>query len=368
MSEIQLPSHNEKIVFKDHSILPYFTNEDFSHYLNEDATLKNDDFLLIQVHSVGLNPIDAMMYNVSTKLLTGCSNKGLGRDFSGTIVKTGKNVKDFQYGDNVCGTLVDMYSPIGSLSKYIYIDYNKIKKVLLKFDHEKLTYDQASSWPIVLTTAYDGIFRCKNLKLDSNSNVLVIGGGTSVGMLAIQICKKILNCQNIVTVCSSKSNELVNNFGATKTIDYTAVDDILNPILDLNLKFDLIFDCVGNNNLLLHLPTLLNDPLKTNATYVTIVGDNKYNYRDAAFFGLIKTMIICSLRQALCRTKLYGGYNYRLLFVDVSHEEFEKCLKWLEDKTLLLPIDSTYAWKKFPDAFERLISNKAKGKVIVEVD
>ena len=81
-----------------------------------------------------------------------------------------------------------------------------------------LSLFEASAYPLVLETAYDGLVSIAKLNERKNANVLILGGTSAVGMMAIQLCKY-FGCKNIVT--TSRQEELCKSLGATHVINYT---------------------------------------------------------------------------------------------------------------------------------------------------
>jgi reticulon-4-interacting protein 1, mitochondrial len=60
--------------------------------------------LLIKVHNVSINPCDVQMWKSPVVGLV-AGDKGIGRDYSGTVVAVGSNVKGWSQGDKVFGLL-----------------------------------------------------------------------------------------------------------------------------------------------------------------------------------------------------------------------------------------------------------------------
>jgi NADPH:quinone reductase-like Zn-dependent oxidoreductase len=67
--------------------------------------------VIIRTHAVGVNPIDEKCRQGNLTLLLKTPLPFiLGRDYCGTIVSKGDQVKDFNIGDVVFGTSPDLYS------------------------------------------------------------------------------------------------------------------------------------------------------------------------------------------------------------------------------------------------------------------
>ena len=69
----------------------------------------------------------------------------------------------------------------------------------------------------------------------------VLGGSSACGMYATYLAKSI-NCF-VAATCSTKNIDVVKSFGVDMIIDYTSQH--WTEVGQGNMKYDLIFDCVG---------------------------------------------------------------------------------------------------------------------------
>lgn len=86
-----LPGSDLRIVEKD--VLPLPANE-----------------ILVKVHAASINPCDIQLWR-SGLVAVVAGDKGMGKDFSGTIVAVGENVKGWTEGDEIFGLLFHIVSP-----------------------------------------------------------------------------------------------------------------------------------------------------------------------------------------------------------------------------------------------------------------
>jgi NADPH:quinone reductase-like Zn-dependent oxidoreductase len=79
----------------------------------------SENELLIEVVSGSVNPIDYKQRKGNHKLFFGSDFPiVLGYDVAGIVTKTGKEIKDFQKGDKVCGVLNNKYGGgLGAFAK-----------------------------------------------------------------------------------------------------------------------------------------------------------------------------------------------------------------------------------------------------------
>jgi len=168
--------------------------------------------------------------------------------------------------------------------------------------------------PLVFLTAYTALFYYASLPdpPTSNRSILILGGSTGVGIYALQIAKKRLQC-HIVTTASTRNIEFVKSLGADEVIDYTKTQVLRGALQHLpNGGFDAVIDLVGGTELIPHLNTLL----KSKAAYVTIVGDKttRHLVGGAAIYPFFPRMVL--------RTLLgYLGYGRQYYCINLLPKE-----------------------------------------------
>ena len=128
------------------------------------------DELLVQVHAVGLNPIDNMIPTGMFKpVLHFQLPATLGSDLAGIVVAVGSQVTRFKPGDAVFASIFDLGR--GSLAEFAVVPESA---AALK--PENLNFVQAASIPMVGLTAWHTFFQTTHLTLHEKK-VLVIGYG-----------------------------------------------------------------------------------------------------------------------------------------------------------------------------------------------
>lgn len=74
---------------------------------------------------------------------------------------------------------------------------------------------------------------------------------------------------------------------------------------------------------------------------------------------------------ALLRPKWLGGsslpYKLVMLHADNEHDSLKQIAQWLEEGKLKPIIDSEHAFEDALNAYDKIMSGRAKGKVIVKV-
>ena len=235
----------------------YYSNSwkrtiDFGDYLVP-SNLKGDE-VLIKVHSASLNPSD-FKFNFSRLPFYRWykfPNLGIGKDFSGEIVKTGTLITKFRTGDLVYG-----FSTMGTLQEYTIA-----KEKWIHIIPDRIKFEEAAGLPLVGVTVYqaltyffknseDNIYNEFEQETDlSGKNILVIGATGGCGHVAVQLAK-FLNANEVYGVCSSAKVELIKNLQvceevfAYDSINFQkSMEDVL--ISEGEPKLDLILDTVSS--------------------------------------------------------------------------------------------------------------------------
>ena len=206
------------------------------------------------------------------------------------------------------------------------------------------SWEQAAALPLVWLTSRTTIAAVEPYV--KNKKVVVLGGSSSTGMYAVYLAAQ--RGWDVLATCSSRNADFVKSMGAISIVDYNN-----SPVRQLVKEFapDAIIDCVGGTECL--------DIAKR---YVTIVGDktSRSSMGGAAIYLWHPKMLM---------RMLMGKYGLSELKYDCLNLELKK--PWLEE-TVSLPqdkiiIDSTWKFDQVREAFERLNTSRARGKVVVTV-
>lgn len=147
------------------------------------------DAVIVKTKALALNPVDTKMIGPFA-----CPGAILGCDVAGEIVAIGSDVKrDLKIGDRVCASADGMnhYRPLGgAFAEYVSLPGDLVMKL-----PETMTYEQAA--PLGTALASAGLALFWSLKIPASLEqpaekpfwVLVNGGASSVGTMAIQLAK-----------------------------------------------------------------------------------------------------------------------------------------------------------------------------------
>ena len=152
----------------------------------------------------------------------------LGADIAGRIEAVGKNVKQFQPGDEVFG---DQWVKWGGFAEYVCA-----RESVLVSKPAGLTFEEAAAVPQAGVLAVQGL-RDKG-QIQPGQKVLINGAGGGVGTFAVQIAKSV--GAEVTGVDSAGKLDMLRSIGADHVIDYTQEDFTRN-----GHRYDLILDVIG---------------------------------------------------------------------------------------------------------------------------
>jgi NADPH:quinone reductase-like Zn-dependent oxidoreductase len=293
-----------------------------------------DEEVLIKVRAASVNPRDWHFMRGApymVRIMTGLQKpeKGrLGVDLAGQVEAVGRNVTQFQPGDQVFG------ASLGAFAEYVCVDQNSVA-----VKPANLTFEQAAAMPTGGLTALQAL---RKGRIRPGQKVLINGAAGGVGTFAVPIAKS-LGAQ-VTGVCSTRNVSLVRSIGADHVIDYTQED-----FTKSGQRYDLIFDCVGNHSL-----SASRRVISPNGTYLMVGGSGGGRWMGPLALGLKAVLLSRFVSQDL------------VMFLASSNKEDLVTLKRLaESKTVTPVIDRAYPLSELPEAIRYLEEGHARGKVVV---
>jgi NADPH:quinone reductase-like Zn-dependent oxidoreductase len=298
-----------------------------------------DDGVLVRVHAASVNPVDwhsmtGTPYLVRMQAgLRKPKSKELGVDFAGTVEEVGKDVEQFQPGDEVFG------ARNGSLAEYVCV--REERAVVHK--PAGVTFEDAGAVAVAAISALQGL-RDKG-KIQSGQKVLINGASGGVGSFAVQVAKWF--GAEVTAICSTRNVETARSIGADRVIDYTQEDFTRN-----GERYDLILDVAGNRSWSEYKRVLAGKGT------LVVVGGPKGN------------RWIGPLSQALKLRLGSIGDSRRVMapfLAKINKADLLVLQKLLEAGTVRTVIDRRYELSEAPEAFRYLGDGHARGKVVVTV-
>ncbi|OWZ20517.1 hypothetical protein PHMEG_0005048 [Phytophthora megakarya] len=304
--------------------------------LNPGATLKPlaATEVCVKVHCAAVNPIDFRMLKYGKHFLgkTPSPENPIrsGFDVAGVVVAVGPGeVNGLQVGDEVYG-MPDV-TQSGTFAEYV-----NLSAKFLSTKPTNMSFMEAAGVPTVGETSYQSLVDYGNLK--AGQRVLILGGGSSCGMFAIQIAKAI--GAEVVTTCSARNTDLVKSLGADRVVDYTEEKwgEALPPH-----SVDLIFDCaVEPNSWNCEAQRVLKP---STGVFVTLAGARQTND---------------PVQSPIKATRFS-------IFARSSSSYLEPLTKLIEAGKLRTVINSVYPLGELTEAIKEQMEGRVQGKIIIVV-
>ena len=188
--------------------------------------------LLIRVHSAGITG-DELSW---TEVYKPSNLRIPGHDISGTITALGPEYSGpFRVGDAVFAMLAAERG-MGQ-AEYAIAKPDEVARKPVALSHA-----QAAALPIPVLTAWEALFRHAGEHLKNGGEgkrILVTGASGAVGLVLVQIAKKVLGTQ-VVALASQGKHALLKKMGTDEVVDYKLAD--WETQLE---KVDLVFDMAG---------------------------------------------------------------------------------------------------------------------------
>lgn len=291
-----------------------------------------DDEVLVRVAATSVNPAEwyGMTGLVLGRLMGGLfkpKDIRLGVDYAGVVEAMGKNVTQFQVGDEVYG------ARSGAFAEYVCVKNHIYPKPA------NITFEQAGSVGVAAMTALQGLR--DHGKLQAGQKVLINGASGGVGTYAVQIAKAL--GAEVTAVCSPRNVELIRSLGADHIIDYTKADFTRN-----SQRYDMMLDIAGSRPW-----HEVRRVLKPDAHYV-IVGAPKGTKVIGPLGFIVKTRV-ASFR---------ASQKVVFFIAKFVREDFLLLNQWFESGLVKPFVEKSYPLGKIADAMHHLGTGHARGKIV----
>jgi len=298
----------------------------------------NEDEVLVKVHATSLNAADFETLRGTWSARFGGPlrpmHKILGTDLAGRVERVGRNVKQFQPGDEVWGDLSFPYG-FGTFAEYVSVSEEALapKPASMSFE-EASTYPQAAI--ISLQTLRD------KGQIQPGQKVLINGAGGGMGTFAVQIAK--LYGAEVTGVDSARKLDMLRSLGADHVIDYAQKDYTKSGQL-----YDVIVDVVAHRSFFDYRRAL-----SPEGRFI-IVGGSLGTFLQVVLLGAL--------------TSRSGSKKLGLNAYDMNNREDYAELEGLFEAGKVVPvIDRRYPLSEVPEALRYLEAGHALGKVVITVE
>ncbi|MCL8249822.1 NAD(P)H-quinone oxidoreductase [Aeromicrobium fastidiosum] len=190
--------------------------------------------VLIRVTAAGVNRADLLQRQGHYDPPPGATDV-LGLESSGDIVAVGDGVTDLQPGEHVCALLSG-----GGYAEYVAVPAGQVA-----IAPDGVTLTEAAGLMEVAATVWSNVFMMG--KLQHGETLLVHGGGSGIGTMAIQLGKA-FGATVVVTVGSEEKAAFCRELGADLTINYRE-QDFVEEMKAADLRADVILDIIGGKYL-----------------------------------------------------------------------------------------------------------------------
>jgi len=301
-----------------------------------DKPVLEDDRVLVRVHASSVNPVE--WYGVTGPYFARIGNglrrpksTEVGADLAGQVEAVGKNVTQFQPGDEVYG-----------VSGWSWAEYASAREEKLAPKPANVSFEEAAAVPIAALTALQALR--DHGRIQPGQKVLINGASGGVGTFAVQIAKAF--GADVTAVCSTRNVEQARLLGADHVVDYTQEN-----FTKRGERHDLMLDIVGSRSFL-----ACRRVLTPEATVVPIGG--RMTYRGLGPLPHLAGTILKSRGRS---------QTVKFFVAKITTEDLVVLKELLEAGTVRSVIDREYQLSEAPEALRYLGEGHARGKVVITV-
>ena len=322
------------------SVLTNYGSAEFFELQEVAAPTPNGNEVLIKVCASSINSWDweiLMGKPFVNRLMVGLRKptkiKILGCDIAGRIEAVGRNVKQFQAGDEVFGDI--SHCGWGGFAEYVCVPENK-NAIVLK--PGSMTFEQAAAIPQAAVLALQGL---RKGNIDQARKVLINGASGGVGSFAVPLAKS--HGAEVTGVCRTQKMDFVRSLGADNVIDYTQKDFTRS-----GQQYDLILDVQGRHSIFDYKRTL-----SPNGCYVMVGGSSALIFQ-IMFLGPLISM--------------FSSKKMGLLLHKPNASDLDIIKAFFATGKVVPVIDQCYPLSEVAEAFHYYGNGHTKGKVVITLE
>jgi NADPH:quinone reductase-like Zn-dependent oxidoreductase len=297
-----------------------------------------DNSVLVRVHAASVNAGDWHLLRGTPFLIRfifgGVFKPNvqiLGFDIAGQIEAVGKDVTQFQPGDQVFGDLSEC--GFGAFAEYVCAPES-----VLVLKPANSSFEVAAATPGAGLAALQGLRDVG--RIQPGQQVLINGASGGVGSFAVQLAKAF--GAEVTGVCSSSKIEMVRSLGADHVIDYTRTDVTLQQ-----QRYDLILDAAAYRSMFDYRPILT-----PQGTYVMVGGSTARLFQ------------VMFLEPFISRT---NHKKAKCLVSKPNHADLTVLKELLEMGKITPYIDRSYDLGEVAAAIEYVEQRQVRGKVTIRI-
>jgi NADPH:quinone reductase-like Zn-dependent oxidoreductase len=257
----------------------------------------------------------------------------LGSDIAGRVEAVGKDVKQFQPGDEVFGA---KGFAGGGFAEYVCAVEDE-----LALKPANISFEAAAAVPVAAITALLGL-RDKG-QIQPGQKVVIDGASGGVGTFAIQIAKSF--GAEVTAVCSTTKMDTARSIGADHVIDYTREDFTQN-----GQHYDLIMAANARHSVFSYRRAL-----SPNGICVKAGGKPTLQ-------GILLDLLLAPL------LSMFGGKKTCSFFAKLNKKDLVFLADLLEAGKVVPVIDRRYPLSNAAEAIRYLEEGHAQGKVVITIE
>ena len=267
----------------------------------------------------------------------------LGADIAGRVEAVGRNVKQFQPGEEVWGDLY-MYG-YGAFAEYVAVPESALAPKPVS-----MTFEEAATYPQAAVLALQNLrgaavtppsFTMSKGPIQPGQKVLINGAGGGVGTFAVQLAKYFE--AEVTGVDSGGKLDMLRSIGADHAIDYTQED-----YTKTGQRYDLILDVVAHHSIFAYRRTLTPE-----GTFVYVGGSTSAIFQSMLLGPLISKNGTQKMGVVMTKPN--------------SREDLDFLTERFEAGEVVPVIDRRYPLSDVPEALRYLEEGRALGKIVITV-
>lgn len=299
--------------------------------------------ILIRVRAAGLNRADLYMLEGSYSPNSKTSNVyTAGLELAGEVAAIGADVPDLAVGDRVSG------AGLGAFAEYAVLDHRHAIAV-----PAALSWVEAAALPVGLATEHDALVT--QAGFTAGQRVLIVGAASAIGLIAVQLARALGAAQVVATTTSEAKRGALTAAGADAVVN-TATENLAEAVAAATggAGVDVVLDHVGGE--------LFGQTFAATRLGGTIVNIGRLAGPEATV----------DLNQLAFRRLRVLGTTFSVRTPDelaaVCDALVPRVLPAVADGRIRPVVDRVFAFDDALKAAEHLRSNRAIGKVVLEME
>lgn len=329
-------------------IVKKYGKKETLHLTDVNMPTINENEVLVQIDSAGVNSLDSLIRNGEFKLFLPYKTPFInGHDMAGVITKVGEKVSKFKVGDEV-------YSRVGDFRIGTFAEQIAVNESDLALKPKTISMEEAASIPLVGLTSWQALVEIANLK--KGQKVFIQAGSGGVGTFAIQLAKHL--GAYVATTTSSANTALVKSLGADLVIDYKTQD-----FATILKEYDVVLHSNKESEILEKSLKVL----KPGGTLVSLTGPPTAEFAKKIGLAWPFHMLMGLLSMSVRRKAKKLNVNFEFLFMRAEGKQLTEITHLIEAGKIRPIVDKVFPFEQTNEALSYVESSRAKGKVVVKV-